>query len=197
MYAITMGSPANRILRYAMETGCISSGVFSKDMAVPARASLAKVRHMAQSEASRMEFAMTWRSFPCSPAPNFCAINMENPWANPCVTPRVSQFSQSTAPRAARASTPRTFPTTAVSTTVYICWKIFPAISGRENRISILQGFPSVWTFVFCSIAFLCPTPAFSARANPTLPVFYPAASVPSLPDPRFFPQKAPHSPAR
>ncbi len=121
LYAITMGSPPNRIRRYAMEMGRISSGVFSRDTAHSAPAWLRKVSPTAHAAARKMELAMTLRSFPSSPAPNFWAISMENPWANPWVTPRVSQFSQSTAPRAARASTPRTFPTTAVSTTVYIC----------------------------------------------------------------------------
>ncbi len=147
LYTMTTGSPANRIRRYAMEIGRISWGVRSRDTTAPTAASLISVSDTAHTAARTMALVMTCRSFPYSPAPNFWAIRMEKPWAKPWMIPRVSQFSQSTAPSAASASTPSTLPTTAVSTMVYICWKMFPAIRGRENRSSSFQGAPSVNVF--------------------------------------------------
>ena len=51
-------------------------------------------------------------------APNCWAMRMENPWVSPEQTPRLIQLNQSEEPRAARAFTPTTCPTTAVSTSV-------------------------------------------------------------------------------
>ena len=51
-------------------------------------------------------------------APYCWAIRMEKPWVSPEHTPRLIQLNQSEEPRAARAFTPTTWPTTAVSTSV-------------------------------------------------------------------------------
>jgi len=61
---------------------------------------------------------MTSRSRSCSPAPNSRAMRMPKPWVNPWIMPSIIQFSQSAAPNAASADTPKYFPTTMVSTTV-------------------------------------------------------------------------------
>ena len=49
---------------------------------------------------------------------------------------------------AARASTPTPWPTTAVSTTVYSCWKTLPSIRGRAKVMSSLVGLPSVMLLI-------------------------------------------------
>ena len=49
------------------------------------------------------------------------AIMIEKPWLKPEQIPRLIQLNQSTEPRAASACTPTSWPTTAVSTMVYVC----------------------------------------------------------------------------
>lgn len=65
-----------------------------------------------------MEAPTVSRNSSALPAPNFCAAKMEKPWVIPVINPRIIQFSQSEAPRAARAWTPSTRPTMRVSITV-------------------------------------------------------------------------------
>ena len=81
-----------------------------------------------------------------SPSPYFCAIFTEKPWVKPWASPSSIQFSQSTVPSAANASSPTPLPTMAVSTTVYSCWKILPHISGRAKENSSRKGLP--WVIV-------------------------------------------------
>ena len=75
---------------------------------------------------------------------------MENPCVAPVETPRTIHMIHSTAPRAARAWTPATCPTTMVSTIVYSCWQILPSISGIANIISSLPGGPFVISLICC-----------------------------------------------
>ena len=105
------------------------------------------------------------------PAPNSCAIRIENPCANPWIIPSIIQFSQSAAPNAAKALTPNTCPTTMVSTTVYSCWNTFPIIKGSAKEKINFIGFPSVITFMFAAI-YLIPPLFFCNCINVTVQPF-------------------------
>ena len=82
-------------------------------------------------------------------------MRMPKPWVKPWIMPSIIQFIQSAAPRAASAPTPRYFPTTMVSTTVYNCWNTMPTMRGRAKARMRLPGLPSVMLRMRADINFL------------------------------------------
>ena len=144
LYSMTIGMPANMILRYKDALPMISAGVCRTYRTGITIACPTNVRMIMKIADRHTELPMTFRSISSCFAPNSCAIKIPKPCVNPCMMPSIIQLSQSDAPSAASACTPSPLPTTIVSTTVYNCWKILPAIRENANdRISGV-GFPSV-----------------------------------------------------
>ena len=81
-------------------------------------------------------------------SPNFWATGMANPLHTPRQNPMIIKLMEPVEPTAARAFTPRNFPTIMVSAILYSCWNRSPNSMGMKNPSISFKGGPSVMSFV-------------------------------------------------
>ena len=84
-----------------------------------------------------------------SPAPQPWAITTPAPVAKPVNTPMSVLMMLVVEPTAASACLPTKFPTTMLSTVLYICWNRYPSRRGMENWINCFHTEPLVMSSSF------------------------------------------------
>ena len=83
-----------------------------------------------------------------SPAPNFCAVMIANPFASPSKNPTIKLLIVVVAPTAASDCSPRKLPTILVSARLYVSCNKFPKNTGIANPKINVEILPFVRSFI-------------------------------------------------
>ena len=83
-----------------------------------------------------------------SPAPNFCAVMIANPFASPNKNPTIKLLIVVVAPTAANDCSPRKLPTILVSARLYVSCNKFPKNTGIANPKINVEILPFVRSFI-------------------------------------------------
>ena len=134
--------------RYPSVRENVSDGVFIHSSTGERSSWLAISSSTVVAAAIRMLCPTVLRSSSGRFAPKYCAAWMEKPWARPMGMESTAQSSHPDADTAARAVTPRSWPTMSESTRLYNCWIRLPARIGMAKASIRTTGFPVVISLV-------------------------------------------------